>query len=70
MLVFKRQKDESFMIGDDVEVTIVGISGDKVCVGVTAPKSIPVHRTEIWNKIQKEKGDSNGVVANLPSPTH
>ena len=55
MLVLSRQKDESIMIGDDVEVFIVDVRGDKVRLGITAPKSIPVHRKEVYEAIQREK---------------
>jgi carbon storage regulator len=43
------------MIGDDVEIIIVDVRGDKVRLGITAPKSIPVHRREIYDAIQREK---------------
>ena len=55
MLVLSRQKDESIMIGDDVEITIVDVRGDKVRLGINAPRSITVHRKEIYLAIQKEK---------------
>ena len=55
MLVLSRQRDESIMIGDDVEIIIVDVRGDKVRLGITAPKSIPVHRGEIYDAIQREK---------------
>ncbi|MHC4457055.1 MAG: carbon storage regulator CsrA [Planctomycetota bacterium] len=55
MLVLSRQKDESIIIGDDVEVTIVDVRGDKVRLGITAPKEIPVHRREVYEAIQREK---------------
>ncbi len=57
MLVLSRQKDESIMIGDDVEVTIVDVRGDKVRLGITAPKKIPVHRREVYEAIQREKSE-------------
>jgi carbon storage regulator len=57
MLVLSRQKDESIMIGDDVEITIVDVRGDKVRLGITAPKEIPVHRMEVYQAIQREKGE-------------
>ena len=64
MLVLSRQKDESIMIGDDVEITIVDVRGGKVRLGITAPKDISVHRREIYDAIQREKADrsndSNG----------
>jgi carbon storage regulator len=58
MLVLSRQKDESIMIGDEVEVTIVDVRGDKVRLGITAPKSIPVHRKEVYEAIQREKKEA------------
>jgi carbon storage regulator len=45
------------MIGDDVEIIIVDVRGDKVRLGITAPKSIPVHRREIYDAIQREKSE-------------
>jgi carbon storage regulator len=63
MLVLSRQKDESIMIGDEVEITIVDVRGDKVRLGITAPKHIPVHRREIYDAIQREKAQqSDGQV--------
>ena len=58
MLVLSRQRDESIMIGDDVEIIIVDVRGDKVRLGITAPKNIPVHRREIYDAIQREKEES------------
>jgi len=58
MLVLSRQRDESIMIGDDVEIIIVDVRGDKVRLGITAPKSIPVHRREIYDAIQREKAEN------------
>ncbi len=55
MLVLSRQKDESIMVGDNVEITIVDVRGDKVRLGITAPKEIPVHRKEVYEAIQREK---------------
>ena len=54
MLVLSRHRDESIMIGDDVVVTIVDIRGDKVRLGIDAPTSIPVHRQEVYEAIQRE----------------
>ena len=56
MLVLSRQRDESIMIGDDVEITIVDIRGDKVRLGITAPVEIPVHRKEVYETIKREGG--------------
>jgi carbon storage regulator len=65
MLVLSRQKDESIMIGDNVEITIVDVRGDKVRLGITAPKEIPVHRMEVYQAIQREK---NAVTQPEPQP--
>lgn len=61
MLVLSRQKDESIMIGDDVEITIVDVRGDKVRLGITAPTNIPVHRREVYDAIQREKKEKSGT---------
>ena len=55
MLVLSRQKDESIIIGDDVEITIVDVRGDKVRIGINAPRSTSVHRKEVYEAIQREK---------------
>ena len=57
MLLLSRQKDESIMIGDNVEITIVDVRGDKVRLGIAAPKEIPVHRKEVYEAIQREKNE-------------
>ena len=54
MLVLSRQRDETIMIGDDVEITVVDIRGDKVRLGINAPPHIPVHRKEVYEAIQRE----------------
>jgi carbon storage regulator len=61
MLVLSRQKDESIMIGDDVEITIVDVRGDKVRLGIAAPKEIPVHRKEVYEAIQREKNEQKNA---------
>ena len=61
MLVLSRQRDETIMIGDDVEITIVDIRGDKVRLGITAPRHIQVHRKEVYDAIKRE----NQQAANL-----
>ncbi len=55
MLVLSREKDESIIVGDDVKIIIVDVRGDKVRLGITAPKSISVHRKEVYAAIQQEK---------------
>lgn len=63
MLVLSRQRDESIMIGDDVQITIVDIRGDKVRLGIVAPNEIPVHRKEVYDAIQRENRKAAGVSA-------
>lgn len=55
MLVLSRQRDETIMIGDDVEITIVDIRGEKVRLGINAPPHVPVHRKEVYDAIKREK---------------
>ena len=57
MLVLSRRIDESLIIGDDVKITVLGISGGQVRLGIAAPKEVSVHREEIYKKIQREKGN-------------
>jgi len=54
MLVLSRQRDETIMIGDDIEVTVVDIRGDKVRLGITAPREVSVHRKEVYDAIRRE----------------
>jgi len=61
MLVLSRQRDETIMIGDDVEITVVDIRGDKVRLGISAPRTIQVHRKEVYDAIRRE----NEQAANL-----
>jgi carbon storage regulator len=55
MLVLSRCKDESIMVGEKVEITIVDVRGNKVRLGITAPRSVPVHRKEVFDAIHREK---------------
>jgi carbon storage regulator len=55
MLVLSRHRDESIIIGDNIVITIVDIRGDKVRLGINAPKDIPVHRQEVYDAIQRER---------------
>ena len=54
MLVLSRQRSETIMIGDDIEVTVVDIRGDKVRLGITAPREVSVHRKEVYDAIRRE----------------
>ena len=55
MLVLTRKTNQSIMIGDDVEVSVLSVSGDKIRIGIAAPREIPVFRKEVYLSIQAEK---------------
>jgi carbon storage regulator len=59
MLILTRRVTESLMIGDDVTVTILGIKGNQVRVGIRAPKDLAVHREEVFYRIRDEERDDN-----------
>lgn len=54
MLVLSRQRDQTVMIGDEIEVTIVDVRGDRVRLGFKAPAEVPVHRKEVYDAIRRE----------------
>ena len=70
MLVLSRQKDQTIMIGDNIEITVVDIRGDKVRIGISAPSQIPVHRKEVYDAIKQENKRAAAVtledITNLP----
>ena len=61
MLVLSRQRDETIMIGDAIEITEVDIKGDKVRLGINAPKLVQVHRKEVYEAIKRENTDAANV---------
>ncbi len=61
MLVLSRLRDETIMIGDDVEITVVDIRGDKVRLGIAAPRHIQVHRKEVYDAIKRENAAASRV---------
>jgi carbon storage regulator len=58
MLVLSRQRDETIMIGDDIELTVVDIRGDKVRLGIKAPTHVAVHRKEVYDAIKRENEEA------------
>jgi carbon storage regulator len=61
MLILTRRVGETVMIGNDVTVTILGVKGNQVRVGINAPKTVAVHREEIYERIKREEqGDQQG----------
>jgi len=71
MLVLSRKKNESIVINNDITVTVVEIRGDKVRLGIVAPKEVPVHRQEVYDAIHGQDNPPPTVVVNKPteSPT-
>jgi len=63
MLVLSRNRDETIMIGDEVEVTVVDVRGDKVRLGITAPSKIAVHRKEVYEAIKSENEAAKSTVS-------
>lgn len=58
MLALSRKKDEAVIINDDIEITIIEIKGDQVKIGISAPKSVPIYRKEVYMQIQNANKES------------
>lgn len=65
MLVLSRKKNESIMIGEQIEIKVLSIDGDQVKLGIVAPKDIKVHRTEIYIAIQEQNREALNANLNL-----
>lgn len=61
MLILTRRVGETLMIGDEVTVTVLGVKGNQVRIGVNAPKDVAVHREEIYDRIRKEGSEGEGA---------
>ena len=59
MLVLTRKCNQSIMIGDDIEISVLAIMGEKVRIGIQAPRDVPVFRKEVYVEIQQEQGGAN-----------
>ncbi len=72
MLILTRRVGETVMIGDEVTITVLGVKGNQVRIGINAPKHVAVHREEIYERIKREQrangnGNGNGESAPVPS---
>ncbi len=65
MLALSRKKDEAIIVNNNIEITIIEVKGDQVKLGITAPKSIPVYRKEVYLQIQESNRASSEETANI-----
>ena len=61
MLVLTRKTNQSIMIGDEIEVSVLAVSRDKIRLGITAPREVPVYRREVYESIKGEGNDGDGA---------
>lgn len=66
MLVLSRKKDEKIIIGDNITLMVIEIRGDKVRLGIDAPKEVSVHREEVYNAIKRERNGTSGPASVEP----
>jgi carbon storage regulator len=65
MLILTRRANETLNIGDDIQVTVLGVKGNQVRIGIDAPRDVPVHREEIYQRIKKEEALNAGEVLDV-----
>ncbi|KMY43054.1 hypothetical protein AC622_01270 [Bacillus sp. FJAT-27916] len=65
MLILSRKKDESILIGSDIEVTVIAVQGDQVKLGIKAPKKVDVYRKELFEEIQNENVEAAEITINM-----
>lgn len=65
MLVLTRKRNESIIINDTIELTVLAIDGDQIKLGINAPKDVDIHRKEIYLQIQKENSEASNLPTNL-----
>ena len=70
MLILTRRVGETLMIGDNVSVTVLGVKGNQVRIGINAPKDLAVHREEIFQRIKREGGELGAVGGAPEGETH
>jgi carbon storage regulator len=66
VLVLTRKSNQSIMIGDEIEVSVLSVMGDKVRIGIQAPRSVPVFRREVYLEIQREQAEE--LLGEVPAP--
>ena len=67
MLILTRRVGESVVIGEDVVVTVLGVKGNQVRIGINAPKTVAVHREEIFERIKNGRGAGDGATSDEPN---
>ena len=65
MLVLTRKSNQSIMIGDDIEISVLAVMGEKVRIGIEAPRSVPIFRREVYVEIQEDQDGDGGEEARL-----